>query len=160
MKTAPKLPAPSGLFSAVRLVAWAAAAVMLVAVLAGYVALASFLQDQVIWIAMIGAVLLILIALVDEYVGLGISPDGKAGRQIMHQVGLSRSSLQQISILSNGVLRVVLFAAATMFVLAPWGLDGGDTVGTLRAALFGFTVGGVTISLSSIVRRWLSSPSA
>ncbi len=38
-----------------------------------------------------------------------------------------------------------------MLVLAPWGLDGGDTVGTLRAALFGFTVGGVTISVSSII---------
>ncbi len=142
---------PSGLYSAVRLIAWAAASIMLVSVLSGYVALASFLQDQVIWIAMIGAVLLIVVALVDEYVGVGVSPEGKAGRQIMHQVGLSRSSLQQISILSNGILRVILFAAATMLVLAPWGLDGGDTVGTLRAALFGFTVGGVTISVSSII---------
>ncbi len=142
---------PSGLFSAVRLIAWMAAGIMLIAVLSGYVALASFLQEQVIWIAMIGAVLLIVVALVDEYVGVGISPEGRAGRQIMHQVGLSRSSLQQISILSNGLMRVILFAAATMLVLAPWGLDGGDTVGTLRAALFGFTVGGVTISVSSII---------
>ncbi len=85
---------------------------MLIAVLSGYVALASFLQEQVIWIAMIGAVLLIVVSLVDEYVGVGISPEGKAGRQIMHQVGLSRSSLQQISILSNGLMRVILFAAA------------------------------------------------
>ncbi len=142
---------PSGLYSAVRLVAWVAAGIMLIAVLSGYVALAAFLQEQVIWIAMVGAVLLIIVALVDEYVGVGISPEGKAGRQIMHQVGLSRSSLQQISILSNGLMRAILFAAATMLVLAPWGLDGGDTVGTLRAALFGFTVGGVTISVSSII---------
>jgi len=141
----------SGLYSAVRLIVWAAAAVMLVAVLSGYVALASFLQDQVIWIAMIGAMVLLLVALIDEYVGYGISPDGKVGRQVMHQVGLSRSSLKQISILANGFLRVVLFVAAVMFVLAPWGLDGGDTLGTVRAALFGFTVAGVTISLSNIV---------
>ncbi len=146
-----KQPPPSGLATAVRLVAWMAAGIMLIAVLSGYVALASFLQEQVIWIAMIGSVLLIVVALVDEYVGVGISPEGKAGRQIMHQVGLSRSSLQQISILSNGIMRAILFAAATMLVLAPWGLDGGDTVGTLRAALFGFTVGGVTISVSSIL---------
>ncbi len=69
---------PSGLFTAVRLIAWAAAMVMLVAVLSGYIALASFLQEQVIWIAMIGAVLLIVVSLVDEYVGIGISPEGKA----------------------------------------------------------------------------------
>jgi small-conductance mechanosensitive channel len=143
--------ASTGLFTTVRLFAWAAAAIMFAAVLSGYVALASFLQDQIIWIAIVGSVLLILVSLVDEFVGHGISPEGKAGRQIMHQVGLSKSSLKQISILSNGLLRVVLFVAATMLVLAPWGLDGGDTLGTLRAAVFGFTVAGVTISLSSII---------
>lgn len=143
--------APTGLFTAVRLVVWAAALAILAAVALGYVTLGAFLQDQLMWIAIVGAVLLILLALVDEYVGIGLSPEGRAGREVMSQVGLSRSSLKQISILSNGFVRVVLFVAAAMFVLAPWGLDGGDTLGTFRAALFGFTVGGVTISLSSII---------
>ncbi|MFM9974907.1 MAG: mechanosensitive ion channel family protein, partial [Beijerinckiaceae bacterium] len=58
---------------------------------------------------------------------------------------------KQISILSSGFFRVVLIIAAAMLVLAPWGLDGGDTIGTLKAALFGFSVGGVTISLSNII---------
>jgi potassium-dependent mechanosensitive channel len=114
-------------------------------------ALGAFLQDQIIWLAMVGAVLLILVALVDEYIGHGVSPEGAVGKQVMQQVGLSKSSLKQISILSNGFFRVVLFVAASMFVLAPWGLDGGDTLGTLKAALFGFSVGGVTISLSNII---------
>ena len=87
----------------------------------------------------------------DLYIGHGVSPDGAMGKQVMAQVGLSKGSLKQISILSNGFFRVVLFVAAAMFVLAPWGLDGGDSVGTLRAALFGFSVGGVTISLSTII---------
>jgi potassium-dependent mechanosensitive channel len=144
--------APAGsLFTAVRLCAWAAALVILVAVGFGYVALGSFLQDQIIWLAMVAAVLLILVALVDEYIGHGVSPEGAVGKQVMQQVGLSKSSLKQISILSNGFFRVVLFVAAAMFALAPWGLDGGDTLGTLKAALFGFSVGGVTISLSNII---------
>ena len=143
--------AAAGMSGAVRLVGWTAAAAILLAVTMGYVALSTFLADQIIWIVMVGALLLIVTTLVDEYVGHGISPDGAIGKQIISQVGLSKSSLKQISILSNGFFRVVLFIAAAMFVLAPWGLDGGDTVGTLRAALFGFSVGGVTISISTII---------
>jgi len=143
--------ASGGFFTFVRLAAWTSAVVMLLAVALGYVPLGSFIQDQIIWLAMVGGVLLILVALVDEYIGYGISPEGKVGRQVIQQVGLSKSSLKQISILSNGFFRVVLFIAAAMLVLAPWGLDSGDTLGTLRAALFGFTVGGVTISLSNII---------
>jgi small-conductance mechanosensitive channel len=139
------------LHPAVRLAGWAAAGSILVTTAFGYVALASFLQDQVIWLAMVGAVLLILVALVDEYIGHGVSPDGALGKQVMSQVGLSKSSLRQISILSNGFLRMVLFMAAAMLVLAPWGLDRDDTLSTLRAALFGFTMGGVTISISTII---------
>jgi potassium-dependent mechanosensitive channel len=136
---------------ALRMGALVTAAAILLPVLFGYISLGSFMADQVIWIVMVGAILTILIVLVDEYIGHGISPDGVVGKQVMAQVGLSKSSLKQISILSNGFFRLVLFIAAAMFVLAPWGLDGGDTVGPLRAALFGFTVGGVTISLSTII---------
>jgi potassium-dependent mechanosensitive channel len=143
--------AVENLHPAIRLAGWFAAAAILIAVSFGYVALASFLQDQAIWLAMVGAILLILVALADEYVGHGVSPEGAIGKQVMSQVGLSKSSLKQISILSNGFLRMVLFIAATLFVLAPWGLDQGDTLATARAALFGFTVGGVTISLSNII---------
>jgi potassium-dependent mechanosensitive channel len=139
------------LHPAVRLAGWASAIVIIASAAFGFVALASFLQDQVIWLAMVGGVLLIVVALVDEYIGHGVSPEGPVGKQVMAQVGLSRSSLKQISILSNGFLRMILFIAAAMLVLAPWGLDRDDTFSTLRAALFGFTVGGVTISISTII---------
>jgi potassium-dependent mechanosensitive channel len=139
------------LHPAVRLAGWAAAFAIIAAAAFGFVALASFLQDQVIWLAIVGGVLLIVVTLVDEFIGRGVSPEGTVGKQVMAQVGLSRSSLKQISILSNGFLRMVLFIAAAMLVLAPWGLDRDDTFSTLRAALFGFTVGGVTISISTII---------
>ena len=38
-----------------------------------------------------------------------------------------------------------------MLVLAPWGIESTDIMGSVRAAFFGFQVGDVTISLSSIV---------
>jgi potassium-dependent mechanosensitive channel len=136
---------------AIRLVGWASAMLVIGAASFGYISLAAFLSDQIIWLAIIGTSLLILHLIVDEIVGKGAAPDGAIGKQIMDQVGISKGSLKQVSILSNGFLHVVLLIAAAMFVLAPWGLDGGDTIGTVRAALFGFSVGGVTISLSNIL---------
>ena len=44
----------------------------------------------------------------------------------------------------------MLIANAAFLVLAPWGIDRGDLAGYLKAAFFGFSVAGVTISFSSI----------
>lgn len=144
-------PAPVTSALPVRLLGWVVAGLILGAALTGYVALGAFLVDQVMWVVTIGVVLTIVLILVDEVVGHGLSAEGRAGREIMAQVGLRRGSLQQISILAAGFLRLILIIVATLLVLAPWGLDGVDVVGTLRAAVFGFTVGGVTISMSTIV---------
>jgi potassium-dependent mechanosensitive channel len=143
--------AESKVSSAVRLVAFLAAASIIGAAVFGYVALATFLTDQVIWVVVIGSLLLIMLILADEYIGKGIAPEGRAGKQIMGDTGLSRSALKQVSILSNGLVRLILFMAGAMLLAAPWGLDGGDMFGTLRAALFGFSIGGVTISISTVL---------
>jgi len=45
----------------------------------------------------------------------------------------------------------MLVVIAFLLVLAPWGLESTDFFTSLRAAFFGFQVGGVTISLSSII---------
>jgi potassium-dependent mechanosensitive channel len=136
---------------ALRIVAWTAAAIMLLAAALGYITLAGFLADQLLWLTMIGAGLVVCTILADEWIGKGLSPEGRIGGQIVTEVGVGKRSLKQISILGNGLVKVILIIAATMFALAPWGLDGGDTLGTMKAALFGFSVGGVTISLSSIL---------
>jgi potassium-dependent mechanosensitive channel len=143
--------ADSKVSGAVRLVAFFAAASIILAAVFGYVALATFLTDQVIWVVVIGSLLLIALILADEYIGKGIAPEGRAGKQIMGDTGLSRSALKQVSVLSNGLVRVILFMAGAMLLAAPWGLDGGDMFGTLRAALFGFSIGGVTISISTVL---------
>ena len=50
-----------------------------------------------------------------------------------------------------GALKIVLIVVTIMLALAPWGLESTDLTTSLRAAFFGFQVGGVTVSLSSIV---------
>jgi len=50
----------------------------------------------------------------------------------------------------TGVARLLLFAVAALLVLAPWGLDSTDVFSSIRTAFFGFKIGDVTISLSTI----------
>ncbi len=65
--------------------------------------------------------------------------------------GLRRTALAQISVVLQGVARVVVLVVAVAAVLKPWGVQSQDMFGSLRAAYFGFSLGGVTLSLSSII---------
>lgn len=134
-----------------RLVGWSFVVVILLAALFGYAALASFVSNQAIWLITLVFVGVILLLLVEEGIGSGLSGHGLFGRKVRETTGLSASSLDQFSVLGAGFLRLILLVAIGMMVLAPWGLDSVSFLGSLRAAFFGFQVGGVTISLSTIV---------
>jgi small-conductance mechanosensitive channel len=66
-------------------------------------------------------------------------------------MGLRAATLQKISVISVGALKLLLLVVTVLMVLAPWGLESTDFLVSLRAAFFGFQVGGVTISISTIV---------
>ena len=46
---------------------------------------------------------------------------------------------------------VCVIAAATLLTLAPWGIESDDMLANVRSAFFGFKIGDVTVSLSSLV---------
>jgi small-conductance mechanosensitive channel len=132
-------------------VGWIVTAAIIVSVLGGYIALASFLVDQVAWIAILTAVLVVGIALADEFIGNTLRTQSRIATTLQANTGLRRRSLEQIGVLTSGALRLALIIVAIMLALAPWGIQSLDYTGSLRAAFFGFSVGGVTISLSSIL---------
>jgi potassium-dependent mechanosensitive channel len=133
-----------------RLVGWAFCAVILAAAAAGFIALASFLSTQIVWAATVIILLILVLIIIDEVIGKGMSSEGLLGRQMKNSVGLKTGSIDQISIISSGLLRLVVFFIALFLVLAPWGVDSGDLTGYLKSAFFGFSVAGVTISFSTI----------
>lgn len=133
-----------------RLFGWVAVVGILGAALTGYVSLAAFLVNQVVWLTILGMAMLLLIVLIEELLGRGVSSTGGFGRRVREATGLKASSLDQIAVLGSGFARLVLFVALGMLALAPWGIDSSNLIGNLKAAFFGFTVGGVTISLSTI----------
>ena len=157
----------------IRIVGWGLAALVLLAMLGGYVAFGSFLVDQIVWIASLAGLLYLAIAACDRFIGGTLKEDSRVSTALQANLGLRSSSLQQLGILASGAGRVILVIIAGMLALAPWGIESGDIASYGRAAFFGFKVGDVTISLSTtimailffaavvvttrIVQRWLTA---
>ncbi len=135
----------------IRTAAWATVAAVIVAAVIGYVAFASFLCDQFVWIAFVGSMLFLLTQFVQHGINSGLQPQAKFGHAVVANFGMRRESLDQIAVLLSGALTLALIVAAAMLALAPWGVESNDMLANFRAAFFGFKVGDVTISLSSII---------
>ncbi len=117
----------------------------------GYIALSSFLVDQGIWLSILFVFLKLLLAFIDEFIGVQTSENSRLSLFLQANTGLTRSSLGQIAVILNGILRVFLIFTAIMLALAPWGIESFDYAVMLRSAFFGFQVGDITISLSTII---------
>ncbi|MFD1332258.1 DUF3772 domain-containing protein [Methylopila musalis] len=137
--------------SLLRLLAWAAIAVVLLAVATGYVALAQFLANQVIWIATVLALLFLLLTFVDDLLTTGLSAQTGLGRAASEAIGIRASSLEQIGVVLSGVARVTLLGFALIILAAPWGLETTDVFSWLRTAFTGFQIGDITISVAGVL---------
>jgi len=134
-----------------RTLGWIVVAIVIGSVLGGYVALASFMVDQAVWISILVALLILLIALADEFISNTFRTQSRVSTMLQANTGLRRRSLEQIGVLVSGAARLAIIIMAVLLALAPWGIESTDLVGSLRAVFFGFSVGDVTISLSSIL---------
>ncbi len=135
---------------ALRAFSWLSAAAILLSALAGYVAFAAFIADQFVWVVFVGCMLFMLNRAVQESIVAALQPTSRTGRAFLVNLGLRRDSLAQICVLLSGVATLTLLIAAALLALAPWGVESNDMLANARAAFFGFTVGGITISLESI----------
>jgi potassium efflux system protein len=135
----------------IRIVGWALISLVIGAALIGYVAFASFLADQIAWACILLPTLVLLMMLVDELITASFAPGGGMARLIQASIGISRSSQEQIGVLLSGLARLGLIGLAVMMLLAPWGVESGDILSALRVSIFGFTVGGVTLSVWTLL---------
>jgi small-conductance mechanosensitive channel len=142
----PRVVSTRNWFAPLRFAAWAAILLIIGSLAVGYIALAAFLVDQIVWIACVGSVLYLVLGLIEELIASSFKPSARLGRSLMASVGVKRESLEQLGILLSGALHVVLFAIAALLVLAPWGVQSDDLASNVRAAFFGFRMGDITIS--------------
>jgi potassium-dependent mechanosensitive channel len=134
-----------------RTVGWIVAAIVFGATLTGYIAFAIFLVNQVIFLTILASVLYLVDVIVHDGTETLLRPDAPVGARLFAMVGLRRNVLAQIAVVVQGMARVAILVVAAAALLAPWGVQSQDLLSTLRAAYFGVAVGGVTLSLSSLI---------
>ena len=146
----PYVPVDGAKLGPLRIIGWMVGIAIIAAALGGYVIFASFLAEQTLWIGVIACLYL----LVHQFIDLGIprllTGKGRLAMTLKAGVGLRSATLDKISVISVGLLKLLLIVVALALVLAPWGLESTDILVSLQAAFFGVQVGGVTISLSTI----------
>jgi potassium efflux system protein len=138
-------------FGLIRMVGWLVGLAVIAASAWGHVAFGAFLIDQLVWIVMICLVAFLLLSFATEGLDTQFQPASLVGRTLMRSVGIRRERIGQIGILLSGVAKIVIIVVAALLIAAPWGIQSDDLSGTLRAAYFGFSIGDVTISPSSLV---------
>ncbi|MFC7052210.1 DUF3772 domain-containing protein [Hansschlegelia quercus] len=125
--------------------------VVLVAAATGYVALAQFLANQVIWISSVLSLAYLLLIVIDDLITAAFSSGTGIGRSLSEGMGARPESLEQIGVVLSGLIRVILIAVAASFVLAPWGVESTDVFGWLRYGVTGVQLGGITISVAGVL---------
>jgi potassium-dependent mechanosensitive channel len=146
----PYVPVDGNRVAPFRLVGWLAVVAITLAALAGYISLATFLTDQTVWLFIVAVVATVLIFLVDGVASELLNSSSAFARGLQARVGLRMKALEQIGVLGSGFLKIMIGFIAVMLVLAPWGVESGDILPSLKAAFFGFKIGDVTLSLSSL----------
>ncbi|WP_026304358.1 DUF3772 domain-containing protein [Kaistia granuli] len=119
--------------------------------LMGYVALGRFLTTQTVWTAVVVSLLYLLMKVTDEVTAASFRRDGLVGSRLITSVGFAPRSVTQAGVLANGVAHLVLIGLAFLAIVAQWGVDSSGLFATIRQLFFGFKIGSITISLSTLV---------
>ena len=133
-----------------RIIGWIAFVVTIVSVVFGYIAFGSFLSVQITWAITVIATTTLLVNLTDHALERLIQPSSRVTRFLYATVGLPRSSLDQLFVIAQGILRLIIISIGALAMLAPWGYESGDFIASIRRFFFGFTIGDVTISFAGI----------
>ncbi len=153
------------------LAAWFALGVSLVAVLVGYLALASFIMRETVWIAAILVLLSMLLRLADDLFPALLSPRAPLGGALQTALGLTEGTMEQTGVLLSGLSRLLLLLIAWVAMLAPFGASAEDILRRFTATDFvvrlglvsispGVVLGGlalflVGLAITRAIRRWL-----
>ncbi|NVO12842.1 MAG: mechanosensitive ion channel family protein [Rhodoplanes sp.] len=143
---------PSGPgLSVVRVLLGLFVAAILVPLVVGYIALSAFVASRLVIVLTLAGALVIVDAFVDALFTQVLSSASERGRAFAALLGLSPRGLDLIATLLSAVIRLSVLVLAILAVLGPWGVFADDVLTKLAEAAFGWQVGGVTISIQTIL---------
>ncbi len=133
----------------VRMLIYAIALTIFVAVIIGYVAFARFLAAQVLVTGTILIVTFLLLVWVNALGDRLRDPQGLLQGWRMFQANGSRR--EQVALIATLILKASIFLIAFPLILLQWGFDRQDLTEWASKAFFGFQIGSVNISLVTIL---------
>ena len=135
----------------VRLVMWLSLVAVILAIVFGYIAFAAFLIEQLIHGLQIFATALLVMRLAEEGLALLLAPASPRLHWLEVTIGLPARSIMQLGVLVSGLVQILLIGFALLLVIVPWGVQSDDLVSSLKAVLFGLTIGDMTLSLATVM---------
>jgi potassium efflux system protein len=133
-----------------RLAIWSSVFTILGANILGYLNVAAFTVDQIVRVTFIFITAFLLVRLIATALAEGLQKDSFAGGLVSSTFGLQQRSLEQIVIILSGAFKLFVIIAAAVALLTPLGVETVSIASTLNALAFGYDIGGVRISLSSV----------
>ncbi len=130
---------------------WLACIVIAIAPVLGYVSLGSFLAVQMGRAFIILALLGIFSALVDNFLSENLETEDSNTQKLSRAFGIAPRAIAQIGVLSNGLLRILLYVSAALLIFAPWGVESTDFLTAMQQALFNIQIGDLSISPINIL---------
>ena len=114
----------------------------------GYVALAEFLSQQLVFGLIVIGVAWLFLRSIDALFAIP-SPDAQSLTGIV--ANDEEVSASQFAILGTGILKLSVYLIAGILLMLPWGYRTSDFYQIFKDIFFGFEVGGLSISLSTIL---------
>jgi len=131
------------------ILAWFVSISILLSAFFGYVALAEFLSQQLIFGLIVIGVAWLFLRSIDS---LFVIPTSEEQAAISAVGGEEQdASANQFTILGSGILKLIVYLAAGILLMLPWGYRTSDFFQIFNNLFFGFEVGGLSISLSTIL---------
>jgi small-conductance mechanosensitive channel len=124
--------------------------VILGALVFGYLPFAWFLTKQVVWIALVFATFALTVNLLDAFGSAYFTAESPASTRLTRPGGVSPQWTAQFGVALIGAAKLLAAAIGILLIAAPWGVSSAGLVAKARAALTGFEIGGLSISLTGI----------
>ncbi len=128
---------------------WAVSLGIIGAALFGYVAMAEFLSQQLVFGLIVVGVAWLFLRSIDALFSIP-TPEQQAEIANLSD-DATDASANQFAILGTGILKLIIYLAAGILLMLPWGYRTSDFFQIFKNLFFGFEVGGLSISLSTIL---------
>ncbi len=148
----PTKPARNTLLAIVATLVWLVLLVTLIAGLIGYVNFAFKVATWLLWGAIVGATLYLMMTFTDDACRTLLSSGNRLGRSANSGFGVDNKTVDQIGVLLSAVLRLLLILLAVGAVMAPFGAGVGSAFELFGTVANGVTIGQVTISPGAVLR--------